>query len=463
MKKTKILCTIGPSCSSVITLKRMLDNGMNAVRINTSHGNFDQYHEMITNIRNVANIPIVMDTQGPKIRLRMKESRDIAAGEEVTVGFDPSHDLYMDAEIYEYIDAGDRTLIDDGNFEARITKKENQTIGLKFINGGHVTSGRAVNFPKRSLPLAPLTEKDLQSLKFAREMNVDFIALSFARGKDDINQCRAHLEGSQVKIISKIENQQGVDNFTEILRLSDGIMVARGDMGVELDAEEIPIIQKRLIKACNESGKLVITATQMLQSMIDSPRPTRAEISDVANAILDGSDIVMLSGETATGKYPVETVQMMNRIALYSEKFVHKPSTFVAGLGVERAICNSVKDLCESAGVNKIVTVTRRGHTARLISRLRLKPQILALTAREEAFRELHLYYGVLPVMYPELTGSIRTSTAGMFLFNEGLIASDDLVLFASGEYHPSEHLTNTLQLIRMRDLADYCERFGIC
>ena len=193
----------------------------------------------------------------------------------------------MDAEIYEYIDAGDRTLIDDGNFEARITKKENQTIGLKFINGGHVTSGRAVNFPKRSLPLAPLTEKDLQSLKFAREMNVDFIALSFARGKDDINQCRAHLEGSQVKIISKIENQQGVDNFTEILRLSDGIMVARGDMGVELDAEEIPIIQKRLIKACNESGKLVITATQMLQSMIDSPRPT-CRNSDVANAILDG-------------------------------------------------------------------------------------------------------------------------------------------------------------------------------
>lgn len=462
MKKTKILCTIGPSCSSVTTLKRMIDSGMNAARVNTSHGEFEQYREMIVNVRSVANIPIVMDTQGPKIRLRMKETVTVEEGGTLSVGFNNSHDFFLDAPVQEYLEVGNRALIDDGAFEARIIEKKSDAVVFKFVNGGTITSGRAVNFPKRNLPMEPLTPKDIKSLEFAQKMDVDFIALSFTRGKEDIEACRYYLKDSKVKIIAKIENQQGVDNFNEILQYADGIMVARGDMGVELDPEEIPIIQKRLIQACNESGKLVITATQMLQSMIQNPRPTRAEISDVANAILDGSDIVMLSGETATGKYPVETVEMMTRIAIYSEQFVEKKSVPATGVGVEKAICNSIKHLCESAGVDKIVTVTRRGYTAKLISRLRLKPEILALTAKDYAFRELHLYYGVIPVMYPQMKGSIRTSSAGMFLYQQGLIKENDLVLFASGEYHPREHSTNTIQIIQMRDLIDYCSKYEI-
>lgn len=462
MKKTKILCTIGPACSSVETLRLMFESGMNAARINTSHGSFEEYKELIANIRNVANIPIVMDTQGPKIRLRMQAEVTVKKGDEMIVGFDNSYNNHLDSDVYDYLNVGDRALLDDGNFISEITDKKDKTITLKFMNGGHVVSGRAVNFPRKNLPMAALTEKDIESLRFATNMEIDFIALSFARGKDDIETARAYLKDSKVKIIAKIENQQGVDNFEEILMASDGVMVARGDMGVELEVEEIPIIQKRLIARCNEKGKLVITATQMLQSMITNPRPTRAEISDVANAILDGSDIVMLSGETATGKYPVETVKMMSRLAIYSEKYINRPPAAITKSGVEMALCDSIKTICERAGVDKIVTVTRQGHTARLISRLRLQPDIIALTSKDFTFRELHLYYGVTPVNFPHLRGIISTSEAGMFLFRKGYLKDEDLVLFASGEYHPREHFTNTIQIIRMQDLHDYCEKHDL-
>lgn len=462
MKRTKILCTIGPASKSPEILHRMVESGMNAVRVNTSHGSFDDYREIIQSVRKLADIPIIMDTQGPKIRLRMTASLRAAAGNTIRIGFDPRNEFFLDADIYEYLQPGDRMLLDDGAFEAVIEEVKDRFIRIRFNNGGHLISGRAVNFPKKTLPLAPLTEKDMQSLVFAREMNVDFIDLSFTRGKADILACRRRLGDDSIKIIAKIENQQGIDNFEEILEYADGVMIARGDMGVELAPEEVPIIQKRLIHECNAHNKLVITATQMLQSMIFNPSPTRAEISDVANAILDGSDMVMLSGETATGKYPVKTVQMMSRIAQYAEKFIHIHNHPVKAGDVERAICDSIKTLCATANVTKIVSVTRRGNTAKLISRLRLQPEILALTSQEKTFRELHMYYGIHPVMYPNLPGSIRTATAGMFLFEKGLLGEEDLVLFASGEYNPSNRATNTIQVLRARDLIEYCKTFGI-
>jgi len=440
----------------------MVESGMNAVRVNTSHGAFDDYREIIQTVRSLADIPIVMDTQGPKIRLRMTASLRAVTGNTIRIGFDPRDEFYLDADVYDALQPGDRVLLDDGAFEAVIEEVKDRAIRIRFNNGGHLISGRAVNFPKKPLPLPPLTAKDMQSLVFAREMNVDFIGLSFTRGKEDILACRRHLGDDTIKIIAKIENQQGIDNFEEILEYADGVMIARGDMGVELAPEEVPIIQKRLIRECNAHNKLVITATQMLQSMIFNPSPTRAEISDVANAILDGSDMVMLSGETATGKYPVKTVQMMSRIAQYAEKFVHIHNRPLKAGDVERAICDSIETLCEAAHVTKIVSVTRRGNTAKLISRLRLQPEILALTSQEKTFRELHMYYGIHPIMYPNLPGSIRTATAGMFLYEKGLIQEDDLVLFASGEYNPRGRTTNTIQVLRMRELLEYCQTFGI-
>ena len=461
MKKTKVLCTLGPVSKSEETIRAMVENGMNAVRINTSHGNFEQYREIINNVRRTANIPIVMDTQGPKVRLRMPEELSVEPGDEIVVGFDPNEEVYLDADIRRELNPGDRALIDDGLFDATIEEKTGRSIRLRLKNEGILLAGKAVNFPGKVLPLSPLTDKDVQCLQFAREMNVDYIALSFTRGKDDLLACRAHLEGSSVKIIAKIENQQGVDNFGEILAHSDGIMIARGDMGVELPPQDVPLVQKKLIRACCASGQLVITATQMLQSMIENPRPTRAEISDVANAILDGSDVVMLSGETTVGKYPVDAVCMMSRIAESAEPFVdvQQPSSVS---NIETAICDSVRALCRTANINKIVSATRRGRTAKLISRLRLQQPIYALTSHDTTFRELHLYFGVTPVLYENLPDSIRNATAGMYLYERGFLSQDDLVLFVSGEYHPKNNSTNTLQILSMQSIIDYCREHGV-
>ena len=459
-KKTKVLCTIGPSSNSVEILTSMYNAGMDACRVNTSHGTFNDYRHMISNIRSVANIPIVMDTQGPKIRLRMSHPAEVAAGDTVRVGFDASDEYYLDANVFEQLDAGDHALLDDGAFEAVIDSKKNRQLVFRFANGGQLTSGRAVNFPRKVLPLEPLTEKDKESLAFAIEKDIDYIALSFTRGQMDISTCRYYLENSPVKIIAKIENQQGIDNFEEILAQADGIMIARGDMGVELDPEEIPIIQKQLIQRCNNVGKPVITATQMLQSMVTNPRPTRAETSDVANAILDGSDVVMLSGETANGAYPVESTRMMTRIAKQTEKFVQKSNIlFTPGQGVERALCDSIKSLCESAGVHQIVTVTRSGSTAKLISRLHLQPLILAITSNEKIYRELHLHYGIVPVMIDDDDDFISAADAGTYLYQKGLIKEHDLVLITSTEYNPSDHRTNTIQIVRTGDLIKFCEK----
>ncbi len=452
-KKAKILCTIGPSSNSIEILKSMYNAGMDAARINTSHGTFDDYRQIIANLRAVGNMPIVMDTQGPKIRLRMKQEKTIMACEQLEVGFDPGNDCYLDAPVMEQLGVGDHALLDDGAFEAIIESRDHRTITFRFMNGGHLTSGRAVNFPRKELPLATLTEKDKQSLDFAKEMDIDYIGLSFSRGKIDLQTCRYYLGDCAVKIIAKIENQQGVDNFDEILENADGIMIARGDMGVELPPEEIPIIQKQLIHKCNEVGKPVITATQMLQSMVNNPRPTRAETSDVANAILDGSDIVMLSGETANGKYPVEAVRMMSRVALHAEKEIERPHEIHVGRGVERAICDSVKMLSDSAGVEKIVTVTRHGNTAKLISRLRLQPNIYALTSDERSFRELHLYFGIIPVMYNTSEELISAADAGVFLHEQGLIEDHELILITSAEHQPSDLRTNAIQIVHVGDL----------
>ncbi len=459
-KRTKILCTIGPASQTPDVLSRLIGAGMNAARINTSHGEFEQYLAIIQTIREIANVPIVMDTQGPKIRLRMASDVQLDPGDEINAGFTPQDEVFLDAPVYEHLQEGDRAMIDDGAFEAIIIKKGDGHVRLQFTNGGFLVSGKAVNFPNRPLPLEPLTEKDKISLVFAANNGVDFIALSFTRNGADVAAVRQYLKDSHVKIIAKIENQEGVDNIDEIIEAADGVMVARGDMGVELAPEEVPIVQKRLIKKCNHAGKLVITATQMLQSMVRQPRPTRAEISDVANAILDGSDVVMLSGETATGHYPVEAVEMMSRIAQYSEQFVVSEPYFSESAEVERAICNSIKTLCDTAGVTKIVSVTRRGFTAKMISRLRVKQEILALTSSEEAFRELHMYYGVSPVMCANIAYSIRTITAGFYLYGKKKIEEDDLVLYASAEYHPRDRRTNTLQIIRMKDLMAYHDEY---
>jgi pyruvate kinase len=457
MKNTKVLCTIGPASESEEILAQMLHHGMNAARINTSHGTFEQYEKIIHTLRRLAPIPIVMDTQGPKVRLRMVRDLTLTANDTLRVGFTPEDVFYLDASIYAELHVGDHVVIDDGGFDAVIEEKEGHTLLFRFRNGGHLVNGKAVNFPNRSLPLAPLTDKDIQSLQFAKKMHVDYIALSFTRSKSDIMACRSYLSDSNVKIIAKIENQQGIDNFDEIVEHADGIMVARGDMGVEIPAYQLPIVQKKLIHACCANEKLVITATQMLQSMISAPRPTRAEVSDVANAILDGTDVIMLSAETSVGLYPVQAVSMMDKIAQASEPSISidLPSS---QRNTETAICDSVRAICRDTQINKIITITRRGRTAKMISRLRLQHPILAFTAEESTYRELHLYYGVQPVLYENLAASISTIAAGLHLLQNNRVTKNDKLLFISGEFNPAHQITNTIQVLSMQDIIEFAK-----
>lgn len=462
IQNTKILCTLGPSSRTKDTIEQMVKAGMDGARINTSHGDIPQYKGLIDIVRSLGNFPIVMDTQGPKIRLRMKEPAEVHEGDALRAGFTSKDDVYLDQKVQDYVSPGNRALIDDGAVEAVIEEKSHDSLVFRFKNGGHLTSGRSVNFPKTRIPLESLTDKDRQCLAFAKETELDYIALSFTRSKDDVLHCRQLLQGSPVKIIAKIENHEGIDHFDEILAAADGIMIARGDMGVELEPEEIPMLQKQLIEKCNEAGKLVITATQMLQSMVDSPRPTRAEASDVANAILDGSDVVMLSGETANGHYPIAAVEMMARIAGRAEKFLKKVYSIQPGVEIERAICDSIKNICEESNIQKIVTITHQGHTAKLVSRLRLQPEILAFAEDITLQRELNLYFGVRPIPFPAGHAQLSLPQAGWHLWQAGYVQENDMILFVSSEFMPNGYKTNTLQVLQIRDLLAYWKSAGM-
>ncbi|HEY4554106.1 MAG TPA: pyruvate kinase, partial [Bacillaceae bacterium] len=337
MKKTKIVCTIGPASESPETLCKIIDAGMNVARLNFSHGNHEEHRNRIANIRQAAkktgkNIGILLDTKGPEIRTHdMADGAvELTAGSMVIVsmkeveGTPEKFSVTYEGLIHD-VHSGSKILLDDGLIALEVTelKKESGEIVAKVLNSGTLKNKKGVNVPGVSVNLPGITEKDAKDILFGIQQGVDFIAASFVRRASDVLEIRQLLEengGEHIHIIPKIENQEGVDNIEEILEVSDGLMVARGDLGVEIPAENVPLVQKDLIKKCNELGKPVITATQMLDSMQRNPRPTRAEASDVANAIFDGSDAVMLSGETAAGAYPVEAVQTMHNIAITAER-----------------------------------------------------------------------------------------------------------------------------------------------
>ncbi len=331
MKKTKIVSTIGPASDKEEILEKLFLSGLNVARLNFSHGTHEEHKEKINTIKKVREklkmpIAIMLDTKGPEIRLKDFKNKSVVLeeGQRFTL---TSRDILGDetivAQSYENlakdVKVGDRILIDDGLIELLVDEIiDDIDIHCTVINGGEISNHKGVNVPYVEINLPAVTEKDIEDIKFGIENDIDFIAASFIRKDEDIFQIRKILEenfGEHIEIISKIENQEGVNNIDKILKASDGIMVARGDLGVEIDPEEIPMIQKRIISKCNEVGKPVITATQMLDSMMRNPRPTRAEVTDVANAILDGTDAIMLSGETAVGKYPLESVQTMYKIS----------------------------------------------------------------------------------------------------------------------------------------------------
>lgn len=455
MKKTKIICTIGPTSEKEEVLRQLMLAGMNVIRLNLSHGNHEEHKRRIETIKKVREelqlpIGIMLDTRGPEIRIgNFKDSEvNLEEGQYFTL---TTRDILGDETIvnisYEGlpkdVKSGDIILIDDGLIELKVVEiKEKTDIVCIVKNGGSVSDHKGINLPGIKVNLPAVTEKDYDDILFGIENGIDFIAASFIRKADNVLEIRKILEengGDHIHIISKIENQEAVDNIDEILKVSDCLMVARGDLGVEITTEEIPIIQKQLIRKCNEAGKPVITATQMLDSMIRNPRPTRAEVTDVANAIFDGTDAIMLSGETAAGKYPLESVKTMYNIAMKAEsaldyKQIFKTKSDINGVSSTNAISKATCTTAQDLGASAILTATSSGYTASAVSKFRPKAPIIAATISEIVMRRLSVVWGVYPVLSAESNSTDEVIDLSIHsALEKDLIEQGDLIVITAG------------------------------
>lgn len=456
LKKTKIVCTIGPSSESPEILETLMLSGMNVCRLNFSHGSHEEHLEKIKTIKRVRrklNLPvaIMLDTKGPEIRIKdfiEKEvrlepeqiftltTRDIMGTKDiVSVSY---------ARLVNDVTKGSSISIDDGLIQLEVLEIKDQTdIVCKVLNGGIISNKKGVNVPGSKINLPAITPKDIDDIKFGIENDIDMIAASFVRKKEDVYDIRKVLEdngGEYIKIISKIESEEGVQNLNEIIEASDGIMVARGDLGVEIKTELIPIVQKRIIRETNKAGKPVITATQMLDSMIRMPRPTRAETTDVANAIIDGTDCVMLSGETAAGKYPVEAVRTMRNICITTElsedfkKITYGDKILLNGKNTTNSISKSTCIISKELGAKAIVACTSSGNTSRAISKFRPETEIIACTTSERVARSLSISWGVHPIVIKEAKFTDELiDRAIVGALNEGYVSQGDLIVLTAG------------------------------
>ena len=481
MRKTKIVCTLGPATNDVEIMKQLIQNGMDAARINFSHGTYETHAETIAKLKQAreelnAPIPLILDTKGPEIRVKTFKEDKVRLEEDATFTL-TTRDVEGDvnivsvtyADLPKDVHRGSRILIDDGLIELKVEDITETDVVCKVVNGGVVKSRKGVNLPGVEVNLPSLMEKDIEDLKFAVENGFDIVAASFIRSAEDVLKIRRVLEengGGQMHIISKIENQQGVENIDKILEASDGIMVARGDLGVEIPPEEVPLVQKILIAKANRIGKPVITATQMLESMVHSPRPTRAEANDVANAIFDGSDAIMLSGETAAGAYPLEAVATMARIALKAESAVDyaaklanttEPARVNITNAISMAACATAAELKTAA----ITTVTKSGFTARMISRYRPACPLIASTSDETVWRQMNLIWGCKPMLYTgELPRGGVFDTALEIAVKSGLLKNGDTVVSALGMPLGFSGATNTLRVDIVGDVL--CKGKGV-
>ncbi|MDF2566864.1 MAG: pyk [Oscillospiraceae bacterium] len=454
MRKTKIICTLGPATDNENIIKQLMLSGMDVARFNFSHQTHDDHKkrfDTIVKFRQELNLPIatLLDTKGPEIRIRqLREGRaELVSGNKITL---TTQELLGDAQIVSItykdlpkdIRIGTKILIDDGLIELKVDKFDSENIECTILNGGMISNNKGINVPGVTLSLPYISEKDEQDILFGIQTGFDFVAASFTRSADDILQIRDILtrnNGSHIKIIAKIENSDGVNNIDEIIRVSDGIMVARGDMGVEIPFEEIPVLQKMLIKKAYNAGKQVITATQMLDSMMKNPRPTRAETTDVANAIYDGTSAIMLSGETAAGIYPVESLKTMARIALRAEQDIDYEKRFRFrdindAPNVTNAISHATVTTAHDMGASAIITVTKEGQTARMISKYRPLPPIIGCSPSEIVCRQMNLSWGVIPVLVNEIedTDDLFDHSVEMAI-NYNLLQSGDLVVITAG------------------------------
>ena len=470
MRKTKITCTIGPASESEEMPGKMIQAGMDVARFNFSHGTHEEHKVKLQRLRKVSEemkLPIaaLMDTKGPEIRLRDFEngSAMLEAGQLFTLTTEELMGTRERASIsyknlHRDISVGTTILIDDGNIEMTVEEMTDTDIICRVVNGGKVSNHKGVNVPGAILSMPYISDVDKQDILFAIENEYDYIAASFVRCKEDVLQIRQILKDheSKMKIIAKIENMQGIQNIDEIIEASDGIMVARGDMGVEIPIEEVPVLQKELIKKAVARGKHVITATQMLESMIRNPRPTRAEATDIANAIYDGTTAIMLSGESAAGQYPIEAVQTMSRIAERTEKDIDYATRMKkmdcldradVTTAISHACCTTAMDLNAAA----IITVTMSGFTASMISRYKPNCTIIGCSVYPRVCRQLNLVWGVVPVKVEEKETTMALfDEAARAALDQGLVQKGDTVVVTAGGPLGTQGKTNMIRVIEL-------------
>jgi pyruvate kinase len=454
MKKTKIICTMGPDSSSKQSIKKMVQAGMNGARINTAYGNLAQYQTVIETVREVADIPIVIDIKGPEIRIKASQRKIVQKGDTLEVGFN-GEEVCFNHDFYDKMQVNDEIYIDNGKIRTRVVEKKDRKLWLLTLTSGVVEDGKGVNVPNKSLAVPTFPEKDLEIIRFAKKHDVEYVALSFTRNAQDVRNL-SETNNFKGGIIAKIENSEGVQNVEEILDAASGLMVARGDLGVEIEPERVPLVQKSLIKLCNQKGKLVVTATEMLESMINQPTPTRAEVSDVANAILDGSDAIMLSGETAVGKYPVDAVEMMTRIANETEKAVKSNVEDTAFVNISDTVSRAIQRISQSMPIQKVIPLTRSGYTARMIARFKIAQPIIAVTPDIKVKKQLELAFGVYPVLMNYCEEKDRISAVANQLHKMRLVNDEETVLFTSAMRTTMKHASNSIEIHKIKELRKF-------
>jgi len=467
MRRTKIVCTLGPATDDKKVLRRLIKAGMNVARVNMSHGTHDDQRERINavkELRDELNVPvaIMLDSKGPEVRVKKFEGGRVTLVEGQKFSL-MSGDVLGDntrvsityPQLYRCVKAGEQILINDGFIEVKVDSVSEKEIVCTVIHGGEISNNKSINLPNVDIDMPYMSETDEKDFLFGIKEKVDYIALSFVRDKADMQIVKDLLikhKADDINLIAKIENQKGVDNLESILEIADGAMVARGDMGVEIAYDKLPGIQKEMIKACYQKGKNVITATQMLESMISQPRPTRAEVSDVANAIHDGTSATMLSGETAMGKFSVETVKTMAKIALSAEsnidfkkRFNYNPPNITSIAG---AVTHSAVNAAFELKAKAIVVVTKSGTTARRISRFRPACPIISVTVSQKAYHQLAMNWGVVPVFAEDQDDfDALVAYAIEKAKDTGLVKSGDLIVFAAGVPVKIAGTTNTLRI----------------
>lgn len=465
--KTKILATLGPATSSVEQIKNLIYAGIDGVRLNFSHGDFNFFEEIFRNIYlacvdEKTPLAVLIDLQGPKIRIGELAEPEIQIKEDDTIEITTEKIPGTKEKIsttYKYLprdaEIGNLILIDDGLIRLSIIEKTENSVICKVLNNGTLKPRKGMNLPGMKLSTPSITEKDYENLEFALKHRVDFIALSFVRSAEDVIELKNWLlmKGKDIPVIAKIEKKEAIEQINEILKIADGIMIARGDLGVELPPQEVPVLQKSIIRKCNAAGKMVITATQMLESMINSPVPTRAEASDVANAVWDGTDVVMLSGETSVGKFPVRAVQIMNDILKKAEDhFLNRKDIdfLIPELLQEKlfdSVGRAVVAISHQINAQAIVVFTEKGRTARLISKYRPKAKIIAVSNNFDTMNNLSLHWGVIPIFSEKIDKEhIAIEEAKSSILNSGLAKSGDLLIFTAGAPYSEKSRTNWIR-----------------